>query len=137
MEVNGKKKTHYKGLIGELEFTLHLLKIGWNVFSPIDQNSRTDLVAEKEGSFKKIQIKFCTPYKGCLRVDLEHPGRSTDPYSEKEVDEIGLFDPLHNKFYLVPLKDILPRKEIWLRVDSLAKNKKQEKNIHWAFKYEI
>lgn len=61
MDLKGKKKTHLKGLLGELEFTLHLIKMGWNVFTPIDPNSRVDLIAEKDGKFKKIQIKYCSP----------------------------------------------------------------------------
>jgi len=137
MDINGKKRTHFKGLLGELEFTLYLLRKGWNVFKPLDPNSRVDFIIEKDGKFKKIQVKYCTPYKGCLRIDLERPMRPTGLYLQEEIDEIGLFDPVNNKFYLVPLEDILPRKEMWLRIDELAKNKIQEKNINWAKKYQI
>ncbi len=137
MDINGKKRTHFKGLLGELEFTLYLIKKGWNIFKPLDPNSRVDFIIEKDGKFKKIQVKYCTPYKGCLRIDLERPMRPTGLYLKEEIDEIALFDPVNNKFYLVPLNEILPRKEIWLRIDKLAKNKKQEKNINWAKKYQI
>ena len=137
MDANGKKRTHFKGLLGELEFTLYLIRNGWDVFKPLDPNSRADFVIEKDGQFKKIQVKYCTPYKGCLRIDLERPMRSTGSYLKEEVDEIGAFDSVNKKFYLVPLRGILPRKEIWLRVSKLVKNKKQEKNINWAKKYQI
>jgi hypothetical protein len=135
MEINGKKKTHFKGLLGELEFTLHLIKKGWDVFKPLDPNSRVDFVIEKDGKFRKIQIKYCTPYKGCLRVDLERPMRNTGVYSTNEIDDMGIYDAANKEFYLVPIKDILPRKEMWIRVGEL--NKKQEKNINWAEKYKI
>jgi hypothetical protein len=135
MDKQSKKETHLKGLLGETELTLRLLKNGWNLYKPLDQNSRIDLLAEKRGKFKRIQVKYCTPYKGCLRIELEHPMRNTGPYSENEVDEIGVYDAENQNCYLIPLKDILPRGEIWLRVSSLVK--KQERNINWAKKYQI
>lgn len=123
------KSTHLKGLLGELEFTLHFLKMGWNVYKPIDNNCRADLVIEKNGKYKKIQIKYCTPYKGCLRIDLEHSRKTTKPYCIEEVDDIALYDSTNYNFYLIPLTDILPRKEMWLRVAKISKN--QSKNINW------
>ena len=58
MDANGKKRTHFKGLLGELEFTLYLIRNGWDVFKPLDPNSRADFVIEKDGQFKKIQVKY-------------------------------------------------------------------------------
>ena len=133
--MDAKKKTHYKGLLGELEFTLHLIKNGWHIFRPLDQNSRVDLIIEKDGKFKRIQVKYCTPYRGCLRVDLEHPGRNTEMYSSNDIDAVGVFDPENQKFYLIPLSDILPKKEIWIRIKTT--NNKQRKNINWGDEYLI
>lgn len=135
MDSQNKKKTHFKGLLGELEFSLYLIKKGWNVFTPLDHNSRIDLVAEKEGVFKKIQIKYCTLYKGCLRIELEHPMRNTKPYSLSDIDDIGVYDSINHGFYLIPLSEILPRKEIWIRVNQLKGN--QKKNINWGRRYRI
>lgn len=127
--------THVKGLIAELEFSLYLIKKGWNIFLPTNQNSRLDMIIEKNGKLKKLQIKYCTPYKGCLRIELEHPLRKTGSYSTKEVDDIGAYDPINKKFYLIPLTKILPRKEIWLRVSPTSKN--QQLNINWAENFAI
>jgi hypothetical protein len=137
MDIIDKKKTHLKGLLGELGFIYHLIENGWHIFTPTDPNSRIDLIAEKNNIFKKIQVKYCTPYRGCLRIDLERPMRRTGIYTKEEIDDIGVFDSINKRFYLIPLSDILPRKEIWLRVDNLTKGKIQEKNIHWAKQYEI
>ena len=122
-----------KGLMGELEFSLYLIKNGWNVYKPIDQNSRADLVIEKEGNFRRVQVKYCTPYKGCLRVEMDHPMRKTQSYSSDEIDDIGAFDPINKKLYLIPISDIVPRKQIWIRVDK-TKNS-QRKNINLGEKY--
>jgi len=135
MDLLGNKKTHLKGLLGETEFVLHFLKSGWSIYKPFDQNCKADLLIEKENKFKKIQIKYCTPYKGVLRVELTHPGKGRNPYCSDDIDAIGVFDAKNENFYLIPLEDILPKQEIWLRVDKLAK--KQQKNINWAEKYRI
>ena len=58
MATDDKKKTHLKGLIGEVEFSLSLINKGWNIFKPLDQNSRIDLIVEKKGILKKIQVKY-------------------------------------------------------------------------------
>lgn len=129
------KETHSKGLIGEIEFTLLFVRKGFSVYKPIDNNSRADLLIEKDGKFKKVQVKYCTPYKGCLRVELEHPGKNRKAYAIDDIDEIGVYDSVSKYCYLIPLKDILPRKEIWLRVEATSKN--QIKNINLADKYKI
>ena len=130
------KKTHIKGLVGELEFSLRLLEKGWNVYRPIDPNSRADLVVEKDGNYKKIQVKYCTPREGCLQIELVRPMRKTKPYSLEEVDDVGVFDPITKKCYLISLREILPRKRIWLRVDE-THNGCNDKHINWAEKYLI
>ena len=84
MEIVRNKQTHIKGLIGELEFSSHLIKNGWNVFVPLDQNSRIDMIIEKGEKIMKIQVKYCKPYKGCLRVDLQHRLRKTSPFKTDE-----------------------------------------------------
>lgn len=129
------KQTHIKGLVGELEFSSHLIKAGWNVFSPLDQNSRIDMIIEKEGKLMKIQVKYCKPAQGCLRVDLQHRLRKTKPFSPDELDAIGIYDPENEKFYLLPYKKLYPRQGIWLRVDKSGN--KQIKGINWAVEFEI
>lgn len=130
-----KKRTHYKGLVGELKFALHLLENGWEVFQPIDQNSRADFVILKGGRFKKIQVKYCSPYKGCLRVELEHPKRKTGPYQNGEIDDIAVYNPSEDKFYLVPLRRFGSQKEVWFRVDKAKKDKGYK--INWISSYEV
>ena len=132
---NSKKKTHYKGLMGELKFAIHLLEMGWQVYEPIDQNSRADYIIEKDGKFKKIQVKYCSLYKGCLRIELEHPHRKTGPYQEEEIDEIAVYNPEYDKYYLIPLKRFGKAKEKWFRLE-LAKHEKGYK-INWIKEFEI
>jgi hypothetical protein len=47
-----------KGLIGETEVTLELIKNGWDVFRPISDYSAVDLVALKGATTIRLQVKF-------------------------------------------------------------------------------
>ena len=128
--------THLKGILGELEFTTHLIRQGFTVLNPINPNSSYDLVIEKNGKFTKIQIKYCTPRKtGILRVELDRPMRKTKNYLEREVDAMGVYDSINHNFYLVPVNSIKSKTEIWLRIKD-TKNK-QLKKINLAKKYKI
>ncbi len=128
-------ETHPKGLLGELEFTLKLVKDGWNILKPADQNSRYDLVIERNGEFKKVQIKYCTPKNGIVRLELDKPRRKTLPYSLSESDYMGAYNSRDCKFYLVPLREFGKQKEIWLRIDPPRNN--QSKNVRFAKEFEI
>ena len=48
-----------KGIIGQLEVSLDLLKKGYQVFSPISDYSAIDLIAmNKKGTCARIQVKY-------------------------------------------------------------------------------
>ncbi|OGK56470.1 hypothetical protein A3J15_03125 [Candidatus Roizmanbacteria bacterium RIFCSPLOWO2_02_FULL_38_10] len=127
--------THFKGLLGELEFTLHLIKCGYTILKPINNNSSYDLVIEKNNSFLRVQIKFCTPNNGRLRVELRRPKRKTKNYKDREVDAMGVYDALNKKFYLIPITEINTKSEVWIRVSDPRNY--QKKRINQASKYEV
>lgn len=47
------------GAIGVARIVAGLLSTGWNVLTPFEDSSGYDLVAEKNGTFRKIQVKSC------------------------------------------------------------------------------
>ena len=127
--------THKKGILGELEFALHLIKKGYTVLQPINPNSSYDLVTDWDGKFQRIQVKYLTPNKGIFRIELARPKRQTANYRLRDVDAFGIFDPTHNKFYLVPMDKITSKSDFWLRLDK-PKNA-QHKHVHFADQFEI
>ena len=126
--------THQKGLYGELSFTLHLIKKGFTVLQPINPNSSYDLVIEKDGIFKRIQVKYLTATRGVVRVELERPKKNLS-YRERNVDAMGIFESKHEKYYLIPIQEIQNLSDFWLRVKK-PKNG-QKRGVHFAEKYEI
>lgn len=128
--------THYKGILGELHFSLHLIQKGYTILNPVNNNSSYDIVAEKEGKFTRIQVKYCTPTKGgVLRIEISRPKRTKYGYKERGVDAMGVFDSINKKFYLVPIDKIKSKDEIWLRVSKPKNNQIQK--IHFSNEFEI
>lgn len=127
--------THVKGLIGELEFTSCLLKLGYTILKPINPNSSYDLVIEKDNVYSRVQIKYLTPRNGLLRVELDRPKKRNNKYQERGVDAMGVFDSVHKSFYLIPINKIKNKSEIWLRLEKAKNN--QKKNLHLAESYII
>lgn len=58
--------TKKKGAIAETKMLAYLIERGFNVSIPWGEDIRYDLVSEKEGVFKRIQVKYVTPKNGCL-----------------------------------------------------------------------
>ena len=129
------QSTHTKGLIGEIEFTLHYLNKGYQVLKPTDPNSAYDLVLEKDGIFTRVQIKYLTPIHNILRLELIRPMRKTASYRERQVDAFGIFEPTHKKFYLVPINKIKTKTNFWLRISK--PNNGQKIGVHLAKEFEV
>jgi Holliday junction resolvase-like predicted endonuclease len=95
------KKT--KGSIAEMEVASTLMKKGWNVLFPFGENNRYDLVAEKDGKFKRVQVKYVTPKNGALNVGCKSSNNwSVDRYTALQVDFIAVYNSKSGDIYFVP-----------------------------------
>lgn len=129
------QSTHDKGILGELAFTTHFIEKGYTVLTPVNPNSSYDLVIEKNGIYQRVQVKYCTPKNGKIRVELRRPHRNTAPYKLRGVDAMAAYDSENKKFYLIPMELVKEKTEIWLRV--MKPRNGQVKNINLASAYEI
>ena len=106
-----------KGSVAELAVAARLMNEGWNVLMPYGENTRYDLVAERAGRFVKIQVKYCTPKDGTLRVNCQSSNNwSVLPYTAKEIDAIAVYDPIGGSAYFVPVTD-MRKGAMKLRID--------------------
>ncbi len=122
------KKT--KGTVAEMYVAAHLIENGWRVAFPIGENQQYDLIAEKEGRFVRIQVKYADPRKGALIVNCRSSNNwSVLHYTKKEIDVIAAFNPQNKQIYFIPVKKI-NHSALNLRVDPLRNN--QKLNIHLA-----
>jgi Holliday junction resolvase-like predicted endonuclease len=127
--------TKQKGDIAEA-YVMYLLKQrGFNVLVPWGEDNRYDLVTEKKGVFKRIQVKYVTPKNGVLEVAIRSSNNyNIIHYSPEDIDIIAAYSPIDNKVYFIPLKTIKNKSICKLRINP-AKNK-QKKHVIMASQFE-
>ncbi|MEK6727298.1 MAG: group I intron-associated PD-(D/E)XK endonuclease [Candidatus Omnitrophota bacterium] len=127
--------TKQKGDIAEAFIVYSLKQNGFNVLLPWGEDNRYDLVSEKNGVFKRIQVKYATPKDGTVEVRMRSCNNyNIIHYSPKDIDIIAVFSPKENKVYFVPLNGFKNKSTCKLRI-SPTKNK-QKKLVIMASKYE-
>ncbi|MDP2938240.1 MAG: group I intron-associated PD-(D/E)XK endonuclease [Candidatus Omnitrophota bacterium] len=127
--------TKQKGDIAEAFVTYLLKQNGFNVLVPWGEDNRYDLVSEKNGVFKRIQVKYVTPKNGTLNVSIRSSNNyNIIHYSLRDIDVIAAYHPRENKVYFIPLNHTRNISSCKLRLRP-TKNK-QKKFIIMASKYE-
>lgn len=127
--------TKQKGDIAEAFVTYLLKQHGFNVLIPWGEDNRYDLVTEKNGVFKRIQVKYATPKGGTIEVRARSCNNyNVIHYSPKDIDIIAVYSSKQNKVYFVPLNGIKNKSTCQLRLEP-TKNK-QKKFIVMASNYE-
>jgi len=122
------KKT--KGQIAELMVSVKLMEMGWKVLKPLSENSRYDLVAEKDGKFIRTQVKYVTPTRGILDINCKSSNNwSILRYTPKEIDVLAVFNPISREIYFIPVSK-LNISTIKLRIEPAKNN--QQKRIRFA-----
>ncbi|MFA6159503.1 MAG: group I intron-associated PD-(D/E)XK endonuclease, partial [Parcubacteria group bacterium] len=97
---------------------------------PIGENNRYDLVAEREGKFIRIQVKYVTPKDGALAVNCRSSNNwSVLHYSPEEIDVIAVFNSKDKAIYFVPVSKI-NHSLFKLRIEPAKNNQKTK--IHLA-----
>jgi PD-(D/E)XK nuclease superfamily protein len=132
--------TKQKGLQAEF-FVAHLLsQHGFTALVPFGEDTRYDLVSEKRGVFKRIQVKFVAPKNGALQVQLRSANNyQTIHYSDADVDIIAAYNPENSKVYFIPLSGVDNKSTLNLRL-SECKNGQQLRVIKAAdyeFRFDI
>lgn len=118
----------------ELRFAAELVRKGCEIFFPYGEDSPIDILTHKNGKFMKIQIKATKIKCGAISCKL----RSTNNWQNKkyklgEVDIFGFYDYESKKGYLVPIRDVLNKSEIKLRINKAKNN--QKTGIRYAKDY--
>ena len=97
-----------KGLVTELQCQTYLTSLGYNVFVPLGEDCRYDLIADFDGILTRIQIKSCTENETGISISVKSvrmnhtQGNVSHPYSKEEIDYFATF--YKNKMYLIPVE---------------------------------
>jgi len=84
--------TKKKGAIAETKVLAYLTERGFNVSVPWGEDIRYDLVSEKNGVFKRVQVKYITPKNGRLDVFPRSANNwNTIKYTSKNIDVMAIY----------------------------------------------
>lgn len=124
-----------KGDMGVVFAITRLTELGWSVCIPIKEHKKYDLIAEKDGICKTIQVRYTTPKNGKLEIKLanswaDRNGSHTTSRKYGDFDVLAAFCPTTRIVYFVEDEDFNNERSISLRLEPSKNN--QKKNVRMA-----
>ncbi len=126
--------TKLKGDIGELAVAGELLRLGWNVSFPYGENLKYDLIVEKQGKMKRVQVKTVIPKNGALRINCRSSNNWTVVhYNKNDFEVLAVYDLIAQDIYFIPVSKI-NKSLINLRLKPAKNFQKLNINLAKSFK---
>jgi hypothetical protein len=129
--------TKDKGDLGVLKAQIDLFEQGFTIFVPLTEHSPFDLVAYREGEFRRVQVKY-RALDRFGKVDVkfstcwaDRRGTHTSPIDKSEVDLFCVYCPDTDECYYLRPRDF--GSNVSLRVKT-PKNG-QASGIHYASEF--
>lgn len=102
-------KTIEKGYIGQLIVEKQLIQHGWNLYKPILENGKVDLIIEKDNKYLRIQIKTIQQYGNSKIIPVRKISHNmgqykTHFYTEDEIDYFIGVDVETEMMYILPIE---------------------------------
>ena len=129
-----------KGAIAETSFAAHATRLGFDVYRPVAEGGRYDLILDLRTRLIRVQCKWGRRTGGVISVNLHTFRRTKDGYARTvytaaEVDAIGVYCAALDRCYLLPISLLDGRRGVHLRVDPSRNN--QRALVNWAHEYEL
>lgn len=101
-------KTIEKGYLGQLIVEEEFIKQGWNLFKPVLENGKVDLIIEKDNQYLKIQIKTVQLENNKKIIPLRKISHNMGEYkiklyTEKDIDYFIGVDINTRDLYILPI----------------------------------
>jgi len=105
----GNWKTIEKGYLGSLIFEKKLIENEWNVFKPVLENGKVDMIIEKNNKYLKIQIKTVQSgqYNKIIPVrKISHNmgEYKIKKYTKEDIDYFVGVDVESEDVYIIPIE---------------------------------
>ena len=102
-------KTIEKGYLGQLIVEESFIRNGWNLFKPVLENGKVDLIAEKDNQYLKIQIKTVQKERNSKLISVRKISHNMGEYKIKRYtkDDIDYFigvDIDTKDLYILPIE---------------------------------
>jgi PD-(D/E)XK endonuclease len=132
--------TDQKGTIAELAIARAAYELGIDVYSPMGEGGRYDLIFDFVDRLVRVQCKWARRYGDVIVVRCYSARRTRDglirrPYEPGEVDAFAAYCADLDRCYFLPCESFPRRNQIQLRVANTRNN--QKLRINWAEDYEF
>jgi hypothetical protein len=132
--------TDRKGTIAELAIAKAAVEIGIDVYRPMGEGGRYDLIFDLIDRLVRVQCKWARRYGDIIVVRCYSTRRTRDglirrPYEPGQVDAYAAYCLELDRCYFLPYEAFPGRTQIQLRVANTRNN--QRLRINWAEDYEF
>ena len=127
--------TDQKGAIAELAIQLAATKLGVDVYRPVAEGGRCDMILGLDEKLLRVQCKWAALRKEvlivrCYTFRRTREGWKKTTYSATEVDVIAAYSMDLDRCFLIPIELVSERPTIQLRLAPTLNN--QKRRINWA-----
>lgn len=137
---SGALDRNRKGNVAEAAVVFHAARLGIQVFRPLLEHGRYDLVLEVGGRLQRVQCKWAQRVGDVVSVRLvgnrlTPAGYVRTKYQSGEIDAVAAYCGDLDRCYFLPSEIVVRRATVHLRL--AATRNKQIARIHWASQYEL
>jgi PD-(D/E)XK endonuclease len=127
--------TDRKGAIAEMGIAWHATQLGVDVYKPVSEGGRYDLIFDWNGRLWRVQCKWAALERDILIVRCYSSRRTREgmrkrPYTADEIDAFAAYSADLDRCYFLPITQFPRRKQICLRLGPTRNN--QSQLINWA-----
>jgi PD-(D/E)XK endonuclease len=132
--------TDQKGNIAEVAIALAARKLGIDVYWPIGEGGRYDLIFDLGGTLNRVQCKWA-PRQGevvvirCYSARRNRDGLVRRIYTEGEIDAYAAYCEEIDRCFFLPYNQFVGRTQIQLRLSGTSNN--QKLGINWAADFDF
>jgi PD-(D/E)XK nuclease superfamily protein len=129
-----------KGNIAEAAIVAAAVKLGIDVYRPVGEGGRYDMIFEVDERLLRIQCKWAPRYREvvvlrCYSTRRNRDGLLRRKYVEGEIDAFAAYCPDTDRCYFLPFELCTARTQVSLRLGPCKNN--QLLGINWAEDYEF
>jgi hypothetical protein len=132
--------TDQKGAIAETAIAHAATKLGIEVYRPIAEGGRFDMIFLLGEQLVRVQCKWAPRIGDAILVRCYSSRRTRQGvrkrmYTAEEIDALAAYCPDNERCYYVPFDSFSARTQIHLRVAATQNN--QRLGVHWADDFEF
>jgi hypothetical protein len=132
--------TDQKGAIAETAIIHAAVKLGVDVYKPLSDGTRYDLIFDTAGMLLRIQCKWARRYGDVVVVRCYSNRRARDGmvrrvYTAREVDAFAVYCAELDRVYFLPIQSFDGQSQIHLRLTRARNN--QTAGVHLAEDFEF